>query len=410
MRLRFTAGGKSVKAPRRKAAKPRRGPKTARRRSSATAEHKSEIARLTRELSESLEQQTAMSEVLRVISSSPGDLQPVFATILEKAVHICDAKFGNLWLRERDNFRIGATHGSPAEWSDFLRREPLFQVDPRFGLGRLILTKQTYQVADVAAEPTYQDKLRVATIELAHARTLVGVPLVRDGEVIGAFAIYRQEVRPFTDKQIEVVENFAAQAVIAIENARLFEAERQRTQELTESLEQQTATADVLGVISSSPGDLQPVFGAILENAARICGANFGNIFRWDGDALHLIATYHTPAAFAKRRGRTPFRPNQDNPVAEMLAAKAVMHVADLAQDERYTRRRDPDIVAAVELGGIRTFAAIPMLKEGDLIGVLIVYRQEVRPFTDKQVALLENFAAQALVSRCCAKARPWAS
>jgi GAF domain-containing protein len=206
-----------------------------------------------------------MSEVLRVISSSPGDLQPVFATILEKAVHICDAKFGNLWLRERDNFRIGATHGSPAEWSDFLRREPLFQVDPRFGLGRLILTKQTYQVADVAAEPTYQDKLRVATIELAHARTLVGVPLVRDGEVIGAFAIYRQEVRPFTDKQIEVVENFAAQAVIAIENARLFEAERQRTQELTESLEQQTATADVLGVISSSPGDLQPVFGAMLE-------------------------------------------------------------------------------------------------------------------------------------------------
>jgi two-component system NtrC family sensor kinase len=180
-----------------------------------------ENARLGTELRDSLEQQTAAAEVLRVISSSPADLKPVFETMLENAVRICDGKFVNLWLREGDVFRIGAIHSAPAEWSDFLRREPAFRVNPRFGLGRLTATNQSYQVADIAAEPTHQDKLRVATIELARARSLIGVPLLRDDEVIGAIVIYRQEVRPFTDQQIEVVENFAAQAVIAIENARL---------------------------------------------------------------------------------------------------------------------------------------------------------------------------------------------
>jgi len=187
-----------------------------------------------RELSESLEQQTATSEVLRVISSSPGDLQPVFASMLENAVRVCGATFGNLWLREGDVFRIGATYGAQAAWSDFLSREPTFRVDPRFGLGRLIVTKQTYQVLDIAVEPTHQDKLRMATIELAHARTLIGVPLLRDDDVIGAIVIYRQEVRPFTDQQIEVVESFANQAVIAIENARPLTELRQRTDDLTE--------------------------------------------------------------------------------------------------------------------------------------------------------------------------------
>ena len=180
-----------------------------------------ENARLLNELRESLEQQTATSEVLQVISSSPGDLEPVFATMLEKAVRICDAKFGNLWLREGDFLRIGATHGAPSAWSEFLRRDPVVRIDPRLGTARAIAAKQPYQVADVAAEPTYGDKVRIATIELAHARSLIGVPLLRDDEVIGFIVIYRQEVRPFTDKQIEVVQNFAAQAVIAIENARL---------------------------------------------------------------------------------------------------------------------------------------------------------------------------------------------
>src|SRR5262249_29182536 len=186
---------------------------------------------------------------------------------------------------------------------------------------------------------------------------------------------------------------------IAIENARLLNELRQRTTDLSEALEQQTATSDVLQVISGSPGDLQPVFAAMLDKAARICDANFGNIFRWDGDALHLVATHNTPPAFVEHRGRVPFRPSQGNPIGNMLKANAAMHIADLAADERYTSQSDPEVVAAVELGGIRTFVAVPMLKDEKLIGAVILYRQEVRPFSDKQIDLLKNFAAQAVIA-----------
>jgi GAF domain-containing protein len=223
--------------------------------------------------------------------------------------------------------------------------------------------------------------------------------MLKDDVLIGAIFIYRTEVRPFTEKQIELVKNFAAQAVIAIENTRLLNELRQRTADLSESLEQQTATSEVLKVISSSPGDLQPVFSAMLENAARLCDASFGNIFRWEDDALRLVATYNTPAAFVEARSQLPLRRNQNNPIGEMLAAKTVLHVDDLAADERYTKRRDPNIIAAVELGGIRTFLAVPMLKDNELIGALIVYRQEVRPFSDKQIELVKNFAAQAVIA-----------
>ena len=209
------------------------------------------------ELRESLEQQTATANVLQVISSSPGDLTPVFKAMLDNAVRICGAKFGNLWLREGDFFRIGATtQGAPPAYVEFLQREGPFRADSRMGLGRLLRTKQTYQVPDTTPEPTHNEKLRVATIELAGARTLIGVPLLKDDDVIGCIVIYRQEVRPFSDKQIELVQNFAAQAVIAIENARLLK-------ELRQSLERQTATSAVLQAISSSPGRLDPVFRAM---------------------------------------------------------------------------------------------------------------------------------------------------
>jgi GAF domain-containing protein len=202
--------------------------------------------------------------------------------------------------------------------------------------------------------------------------------VLRDNDLIGALVMFRQEVRSFGDKQIGLLTNFAAQAVIAIENARLLNELRQRTTDLAEALEQQTATSEVLRVISRSPGDLRPIFAALLENAARICDANFGNIFRWDGDALWLVATHNTPPAFTEHRRRMPFRPNQDNPIGDMLKANATIHVADLARDERYVQRRDPEVVAAVELGGIRTFAAVPMLKNEKLIGTIILYRREV--------------------------------
>jgi GAF domain-containing protein len=222
--------------------------------------------------------------------------------------------------------------------------------------------------------------------------------MLKEGELIGAFAPSRQEVCPFTDKQIELVQNFAAQAVIAIENARLLNELRERTTELSEALEQQTATSDVLQVISSSPGDLQPVFATMLENATRICDAKFGNVYLWDGDAFHLVATHNTPPAFAESRKRGPFRPGPTHPFSRLVVTKQILHVDDVAALPGYLER-DPQIVEPVELGGIRTCLVIPMLKDANLIGALVVFRQEVRPFNDKQIALLTNFAAQAVIA-----------
>ena len=223
--------------------------------------------------------------------------------------------------------------------------------------------------------------------------------------MLGTIHVYRQEVRPFSDAQITLLQNFADQAVIALENVRLLNELRQRTTDLTErtadlaeALKQQTATSEVLQVISSSPGDLEPVFASMLENAVRICDAKFGNIFRWDGEVLHLAATHKTSPAYAEARGRSPLRPGP-NAIGRMVATKSVVHVADLAADPGYIERRFPATVDAVELGGVRTFLAVPMLKESELIGAFTVSRQEVRPFTGKQIALVTNFAAQAVIA-----------
>jgi GAF domain-containing protein len=223
--------------------------------------------------------------------------------------------------------------------------------------------------------------------------------MLKDNVLIGAIVIFRQEVRPFTDKQVELVQNFAAQAVIAIENTRLLNELRQRTDDLTESLEQQTATSEVLSVISSSPGELEPVFQTMLEKAVRICQATFGNIYRWDGHEVELVASHNVPPAFAEHRRRSPYRPSGDNAFGRMIATKTLVHAIDAAAERAYTERREPGVVAAVELGGVRTYVAIPLLKDGGLIGVLTVYRKEVRPFTDKQIELLSNFAAQAVIA-----------
>ena len=352
-----------------------------------------ELRQRTTDLTEALEQQTATSEVLQVISSSPGDLEPVFAAMLEKAVRICDAKFGNIYHWNGDALQLMASYNTPAAFAEARGRSPNLP-GPQTPAGRMIATKTFVHVPDLAAYPAYaeRDPWTVSGVELAGVRTLLVVPMLKEEELVGGFTIYRQEVHPFTDKQIELVKNFAAQAVIAIENARLLN-------ELRQSLEQQTATAEVLQVISSSPGDLPPVFASMLENAVRICDAKFGNIHRWDGDALHVMATHNTPSAFAEYRRRSLWRPNPTNAVGRAIATKAVVQVADIAAERAYTEQRNPSYVAAVELGGVRTLLAVPMLKDNELIGLFTVYRQEVRPFTDKQIELVKNFAAQAVIA-----------
>jgi GAF domain-containing protein len=275
--------------------------------------------------------------------------------------------------------------------------------DTRAPLARLIETNEPVHVADLRSVPAYKASSfapLVTLIDTGGARTLLLVPMLKDNTLVGAISIYRREVRPFSDKQIELVQNFANQAVIAIENTRLLNELRQRTTDLTEALEQQTATSKVLQVISSSPGDLQPVFTAMLENAVRTCDATFGNIYRWDGEALHLVATRNTPPAVAaEARRRSQYRRNPKTVTGRMLETKAVVHIADLAAESAYIEERHPAFVAGVELGGVRTILAVPMLKGDKLIGSFTVYRQEVRSFTGKQIALVTNFAAQAVIA-----------
>ena len=396
MKRRSKAGGKPIKARRRKTPEPKRrsAPKAVARSNSSTAGEVTDPGRLIRELNEAREQQTATSEVLQVINRFPGDVQPVFAALLEKAVRICDATFGNIFRYDGDAFHLIATLNTPPALAE-ARKGSLLRPSPNGPFDRMLKTKKVVHVADVAAEKAYTEQRHpsiVAAVELGGVRTISFVPLLKGDDLIGVFALHRQEVRPFTDKQIELVKNFAAQAVIAIENARLLN-------ELREALAQQTATSEVLQVISSSPGDLEPVFATMLESAATMCDAKFGNIFRWDGEVLNLVATYNTPPAFSELRRRSPLRPDPENPIGRMISTKAAVHIADLAAERRYVEKSDPYVVAAVEMAGIRTVAAVPMLKENELIGAIIVYRQEVRPFTEKHIELVTNFAAQAVIA-----------
>src|SRR5438093_2436337 len=380
--------------------RPRRRARAQSRRSS-DPESKNVVA-LRRELSEALEQQTATSDVLRVISSSPGELEPVFNTMLANATRICEAKFANLFLYEKDSFRIAAQQNAPRAYAERWRRNPVLLVhaNPLNPLARLAATKDIVDIVDLMTEQGYveRDPRFVALVETAGARTHLLVPMLKDGELIGAIAIFRQEVRPFTSKQIQLVKNFAAQAVIAVENTRLLNELRQRTGDLGEALERQTATSDVLRVISTSPGDLQPVFEAMLANAARICGARFGTFYLYDGDAFHAAAFHNAPPAFIEQRKRAPVRPGPDTSLGQAARTKQVAHILDSMERESY-RRRGPFVVAGAELGGYRTIVSVPMLKEDKLIGVISIYRQEVRPFADKQIALVESFAAQAVIA-----------
>ncbi len=367
-----------------------------------------ENAQLLNELRQALEQQTATSEVLRVISGSLGDLQPVFATMLENAIRICDAKFGNIYRWDGDALHLMASYNTPAAFAEARGRSPN-RPGPQTPAGRMIATKTFVHVPDLAAYPAYaeRDPWTVSGVELAGVRTLLVVPMLKEDELVGGFTIYRQEVRPFTDKQIELVKNFAAQAVIAIENARLLNELRQRTDdlsqrttELTEALDQQTATSEVLRVISSSPGDLKPVFETMLASAARICDAHLSGVYRWDGEFAQLVATTpELPPAYAAVARYSPFRPDPKSLIGRSVVRTTAVQFADFAADELYTKQRDPFVVANVELGKLRTGLFVPMLKKNEPIGFFTLAREDVRPFTEKQIALITGFANQAVIA-----------
>ena len=350
-----------------------------------------EVQVRTRELSESLEQQTATSEVLSVISSSPGELEPVFQAMLENATRLCEAKFGLLWRIEDGAARPVASLSLPQAFSEFMQGGP-YTPSEHAPLTRAARTKQVAHVHDFRVERAYieRDPLAVASVELAEVRTLLVVPMLKENELIGVFAIFRQEVRPFTDKQIELVKNFAAQAVIAIENTQLLN-------ELRESLQQQTATADVLKVISSSPGELEAVFDAVLENAVGLCEAKFGNLLLYEGDRFRRVALYNAPPDWAERHDPL-IRIVETNPLSRLVATKQVLHMADIRTEQAYIER-ETAFVALAEVAGARTVMTVPMLKENELVGAIAIYRQEVRPFTDKQIELVQNFAAQAVIA-----------
>ena len=343
-----------------------------------------------RELTESLQQQTATADVLRVISSSPGELEPVFQAILANATHICDAKFGNLWLREGNNFRIAATHGAPPAYVKYLKREPVVTPEPESAMAQIANLREVVQIEDISKAPTHGMSMRVATIRLAKARSLVGVPMIKDNELIGIIAIYRREVRPFNDSQVELLKNFAAQAVIAVENTRLLNELRQRTTDLTELLEQQTATSEILDVISSSPIDVQPVLDAIVRTAVTICESYDAVILLKDGEHLR-IAAHHGPMKIDF--GGAPIA--RDWVSGRVVVDGVPVHVHDLtAEDTEFPLGRD----IALRLNQ-RTVLGLPLLREGKAIGCLFLPRPEVRPFTEKQIGLLQTFADQAVIA-----------
>ena len=385
MRPRSKTGGKAIKTQRRKTFASKATPG----RRSPAAGKETNVARLTRERDEALEQQTATSEVLKFISGSPSELKPVFDAILERATRICEAKFGTMWLREGDAFRVVALHNAPPAYEERRRNRliHLFDLHPKSPFRRSLETRQVIHIADLRVDQGYLAGAPTAVdvVDAAGARTGLIVPMLKGNELVGTIVIYRQEVRPFTEKQIDLVQNFATQAVIAIENTRLLN-------ELREALEQQTATANVLSIISSSPGELEPVFQTMLKNATRICEAKFGVLFRCEGDAVRAVAMHGAPQSYVDERRRNPvFRPAPPTTLARALATK------NPVQDADALNQAQPG--AIVNLAGARTILSVPMLKENELVGAIVIFRQEVRPFTDKQIELVQNFAAQAVIA-----------
>ncbi len=351
----------------------------------AVAAPKEQVAAPERELAEALEQQAATAEVLRIIASTPDDLQPVFETMLAHATRICGAKFGLLVRSEGDAFRVVALHGAPRALAEERRRNPMLRPGPRTALGRARVTKRTVQIADVQAEPDYFDRTGGSAApqiaQLGGARTVIAVPMLKQNELMGAFIIYRQEVRPFTDRQIALITSFADQAIIAIENTRLLN-------ELRESLQQQTATADVLKVISRSAFDLQSVLETLVESAAQLCDAYDSAMWRPDGDRLLLVA-HHGPIPVETLpliRGTVAGRTVLD---------RQVFHIVDQQTEDA----EFPESSENARQWGFHSLLCVPLMREGVAIGAIALRRREAQLFTERQVALLQTFADQAVIA-----------